>query len=746
MVHTLHSRFTERLQVLTGHWSVLLCGVYLLFFLIHLYFGSDINNPFIHVDEAGYIANARHVFHQSHLKTSYYPGYSLLISPAFFFSNNLDTAYKIIQVINALLTSFVPVLGYWLLRMAFGNRLLRRDSLLIAVLVSLFPAFLLYPSLAISEVSYVPIYLLLITLLFGYRTTVGRWQIAYLFGTALSFAMLWLTHPRALALFPALLAFFGWELLRRRDWRIWRDTGLLLVAVVVLKYALFDVYFSAMRGDSGYVDTGSTIFRVIKVNFFQGSGATLHMVTNLFGQSLYLVLSSLGIAAITVYEYARYFRRRWSERFTDPLFAVMGFIFLGFLGTLFLSAMYMNKENIGLAHFRADHIIYARYNEGVIAPFYLIGLGLFLLGRFVRRKLLISFVLLTPLVALFFWRESQSFHVLPFNIYNALGFYYFRLFGDGFGFATVFWPFLVAATVFWTLTLYSRSVGLVLGMVLFVSLAVYTNHAYLIKGAVGREDERVLTQPLTMYQEISDNRSLLYDRATRNYWHEVNYQIYLPDLQFIRFDSREAAYPQDTDLILSGRWDLAETYAGARLIGLENHYAQGLWLLPGVAQDVFVERGEVLPKDFPTKLPVGAMRSELSLVDYVVNNTDAGASVRLEITHSGGEAFWPNLYGVRRPEYSVRVGTQVYSANSPETLRCSRRAELPQSLYPGMTVRVDVPLDCEDMSWDGRYLTKIGLIQEAVTWFVTTGDQRELVIWEKTGGTIQVLQNDKLRE
>ncbi|HEX5265137.1 MAG TPA: hypothetical protein VFW24_00035, partial [Acidimicrobiales bacterium] len=180
---------------------------------VHVVLARHMRTPIIHADEFGYLMGA-HFMAQGGSPTgaSYYPGYSALLVPLWWISKNALAVYRWALDVNAVLAGFTSVLSYLLAR-----RLAPRSGPLTwggaALVVSAYPALVMYSNLAESENLLVP-GLLGVGLLVLRAVDVPsarRWAVA-----AGASGLLYAVHGRAIAGAAALAITAVWAL---RPWR-----------------------------------------------------------------------------------------------------------------------------------------------------------------------------------------------------------------------------------------------------------------------------------------------------------------------------------------------------------------------------------------------------------------------------------------------------------------------------------------------------------------------------------------------
>lgn len=133
---------------------------YQLFFalgIVLLYFFSNWNiaGPVYQGDEGGYLANASSLSgYWVDAASSYFAGYSFLLVPSFWISDNPRTVYTFVKLINSIMWGVSALLIISILQFVFPD--VNRWKLMGAVAVTLFyPAWITFSGNAFSENAFV---------------------------------------------------------------------------------------------------------------------------------------------------------------------------------------------------------------------------------------------------------------------------------------------------------------------------------------------------------------------------------------------------------------------------------------------------------------------------------------------------------------------------------------------------------------------------------------------------------------
>lgn len=684
---------------------------------LHLLIGWDIQNPTIYADEYGYLTGARRLgLNAPPTGVSYYPGYSLVLVPLFRLIDDPVLVYRSVLILNSILLSSTFVL-VWKLIPYLTDQSRIGTRLGIASLASLYPPYLVYSNVAMSENLFIPLYLLFVLLLFRTlrKRTLPNWAtIGFLA------ALLALVHPRGFAVVAALAFLCGLVVWRFRDQ---------LPGVGVLAATAGAALYGGILL-TGYV-TGSGDSRAVSRVLSQG--LTLETIWNLLleaaGQFFYLTAATYGFFVLGLVVALRGLLRVISNRSVTNRDLGLAFLGLSMLGVLALSSLVLSEFP------SVDHKIYGRYNEGVLAPILVLGLITALGGIHLASlpsRIAVALAGLTLSGAVLAMGRSADELSGRINWLNVLGL-----------FTHLRWLQRVDVPI---LTIVAASVGLVaiigfsrrfvVGFVvlasIFLVVGLDAGHRYFARDAGVRNQQRVVAQTIQRMENTFDieRTCIAYDRSSFSGWYFFNYQYFLFDKQVERFQSTATDSPC-SDLVISGGSGFDLGYPGARLVTLENHAPQGLWVLSGSLQEELKEAGWLLPRSLHEEMPLQAYRSEITLSGAQSRSTPpildvTGATeqpVIAKIRHAGQQSAWPNLAGLMTARGAVRLIVHWY--DSDDIIR-EMRVDMPRVLMPGDEVSVEIPWT---PIWDslepGEYEIVLGLVHEGVVWFQERGDSVE---------------------
>jgi hypothetical protein len=338
--------------------------------VLHAGLTLSMEAPFNLPDEAAYLLNARHLAatvgspaETADLRGNYFyhPGYSLLISPAFWLTRDPRSLYHAALLVNAVLASLTFVVAARIAQDALGVR----DAASIALIAALHPAALLLGCIAVPETA------LAFFLLLSFWGTVqwlrGRGSGWALLAAAAAGFLYWL-HPRGVVVAPAWLLAVALLSVRRRELR---PPLLALVAIVfvvlslgaALNQHLMETSWAGMEA----AHAGGQYLTLLTT----AHGWKLLLLTTL-GQVWYLTAVSFGLAitgALGMVSRAQPVLRR-----RDPVGQAV-LIFAAPLALLTGASALLMAYFIDRGEESGDYLVYGRYNDAYLGLLLLFGLA-----------------------------------------------------------------------------------------------------------------------------------------------------------------------------------------------------------------------------------------------------------------------------------------------------------------------------------------------------------------------------------
>ena len=736
---------------------------------VHLVLSGPMRVPIIQPDELGYLQNARYLARGGlRSQVEYYPGFSVLLIPAWLLSAAPLTVFRSALWIEAGLSGLSAWLVWQLVPRLVGP-VQPGYRALIAGLVCAYPAALLYGDFALSEMAFGAMFVLVV-LVAAWALPDHRIRAWATFG--LTSGLLVLVHPRGLAVVVAAVV-IGLAILG------WRRAG---VGPLLALTAGFVTSLSITVWLVRQVKTPTTQLGAYQPDGVISKSLSIHgataLGTEVFGQLFYLSVATFGLLPLGLILGARsLWRVLWgSDR--QPIVLVQAFAALSFVGVWGLSSLFANLGD------RADKLIYGRYNEGAIAPLLVLALADLLLSTRGKRRiaaacrwLAVGTIAIGVSGLVVMAGDSQAELYGPLNPANILslqpvlartGEHIHIIVLGAIGLAVL----LILSLISWRLPV----VAFVALALIFAASTIDTETGYIIPGSRARAQQDVIAQAIDSIRaaNIGDLSCISYDPAPLGYGDYTYYedQFLSPTQQFATFDTATGT-PLCGTLAIS-RADptvFASHYPGARLITSENFVDQSLWAVPRLGDDTFaaLEVGGWLSPGPSASLPLppdalagGSITvSGKSHVEVVRGQT---SRVVVTIHHGAGGAPWPAVGALHSGsgEYGVRLTVQWYTMSSvpgpvvgegptlargatvgtgsngfpttclslpdaPIGFSCSR-IELPATLLPGQSDRMSIDLTAGAALPPGAYRVEVGLEQEGVGSFSTQLDLQVTVV------------------
>lgn len=282
----------RRGAVRPSRWAALLAAGWLVQVAVRLWLGWDQTAPVANPDETGYLFAARVLAGGPDAdlsgSTFYQPGYSLLLAPAFWLSDDPETGYRLIVLINSLISSALLPLGYLALRRL---ELSRPRAYALATVTALLPGVIFYTQFALTDAVFPVVILGWLLLLHSWLS--GRGGAAHAAGASLLAAYTYSMHSRGLIVLivhAGLLAVVVW-----RRWAPRRQAAVAWGAVVASAGAawLANAWLQPRTYPDGIKPLGNWL--TDRLTSLDGLGWTTALAG---GQIWYLVVSTYGIAGV----------------------------------------------------------------------------------------------------------------------------------------------------------------------------------------------------------------------------------------------------------------------------------------------------------------------------------------------------------------------------------------------------------------------------------------------------------------
>lgn len=341
----------------------------MLVFVLFLGVSWQFYGPAYLSDEIGYLDKAATVAGLIvHAPSSWFGGYPILISPAFFISSDPFIEWRIVLIINALLWAGVAALvrifiGY------IAPKTSLKARLGITALSLSYPSWLTMSGYAFSTTAFVATLMAsLVLLAHGVTTKQSKWFIL----SALAAGFLLWIHPLGVIYiigFSGYCALYAWARRSVRPLIAVATVGLSAFCYLGIIHPWFARQMSAIASDSRYSDTINALVASLTSREFW-----LRFSVLLLSLLMSSLISSYGLVAIAARHALDGFhtiRRQWRSKITEPAVMLPILTVTLFMGALIFNALSTASQ----ATLRTDEWIYGRYTDLYVLPLLVIGIA-----------------------------------------------------------------------------------------------------------------------------------------------------------------------------------------------------------------------------------------------------------------------------------------------------------------------------------------------------------------------------------
>ncbi len=550
--------------------------LYLALVCVHLIMSLFMRGPLILPDELGYLGHARYLAGEGVMPNMegypfYHVGYSFFISPAFWLSSEPQTVYRFVLAINSFLISSVFLLVYYLLKWIFLFD--HKISILSSLVTCLYPPFFLHSNTTWSENAIIPLFIvpsILLYLVIKRRSL----SLGIVFGFSVMF--LYTVHPRALPVLAITFLYLLFlALLKVFPLRIVAASLSSFVIGLVATLVLHD-YLRFLGWGGGGIPSASRVLS----HFTHPSGVS-QFLAGVAGQLWYLTASTYGlflggcfIFGLTIWQ------NRFSIKEITSISAethALLFYILSSAGVFILSVLFLSSSK-----WKAEHLMYGRYNECFVAAFMAVALGAILAGRYDEKwkkkwilAILIGFSGLGFITSLIEVNPIDVSSLIPANVYGLfpiLGTLVYKL-------KISFTSSVLACTLFFLLNILFLTgvfkLRRVLGVISLSSLFLIMGISqYVVLYLPQRLDALILPKVIHSMPRI---KMVSYDVAYGGQREFYRYQYFLPRARLVLFNSSENEFPK-SEYFISSRFSQESSKIGAQVIALEKKGDLALWV------------------------------------------------------------------------------------------------------------------------------------------------------------------------
>ncbi len=337
-------------------------------FFLFVGYNLTVVGPAYLSDEAAYLSKAATVAGSTvHHSTSWFGGYSVLISPAYLLSSNIFVQWHIVMIINALMWVVTTYLLRYVLQQTHPKA--KRLHIELATLGAiLYPAWLSMSGYAFSTSGFVLVLLAVFSALAKSRLKSLPWLCL----AGLAAGYLYWIHPFAIlfvGLFVVLLLALAWSQ-KRKELLV---VPLISAGMAVLYTIAVQPWFvERMKSSLGSDDHYSRGVHYV-ISAFSSPSVWGSIALELLGLLFTLIIATFGFAvfaAVPVWQRLVKDRRKCRTLLQDTSFVLQLLAVLSVVLILGFVAVLWGTNG----HRRIDHWIYERYTDMYILPLLAMGL------------------------------------------------------------------------------------------------------------------------------------------------------------------------------------------------------------------------------------------------------------------------------------------------------------------------------------------------------------------------------------
>lgn len=242
MVNTSSGQFLNR--ILNNYAFYIISASFLIFVIIKIRLATNFSGPFIFPDETVYNSVAQNIVHGKLYGKfgAFSPGYPILMSLAYYVSDNSVIIYHMMLVISAIVSSTIIFPSYFILDKYCSKMV----SILGAIAVSTSVSLNFFSSTLMTEVLFTPLFLFSIWfVLKSYETKDKKWALL----ASLSVVYLYITRPTGLAMLIAfVLTFIFYIIVNLKNERalvLIKNKKIIIISFVIFlsTWLMYSTYF-----------------------------------------------------------------------------------------------------------------------------------------------------------------------------------------------------------------------------------------------------------------------------------------------------------------------------------------------------------------------------------------------------------------------------------------------------------------------------------------------------------------------
>lgn len=520
------------------------------------------SGPIIHADEGGYLLNAAAIagkFRTSVIWGSYYSGYSLFLTPAWWLLSDPRYIYHACLIINALLLATLPAALYWLLS-ALAPQSPPRTRLLASLAGAWQAPVLAMSQLTFSENALVPVYAWSLALL-AHAALGRKTSLAAIAGGVSGY--LFVIHPRGALLAGPAMAVMVVHALRNRFSIKWISALVVCGAAAAMLH--WPLEWLAGKHGAAY---GANYDPTRLSHDLLASFSWSRLGVDLLGVAAYTLVSSAAFVALGMLAYRTVAVR---NRVANALVRGMAFALLACMA---ITAIFFMDGN------RIDYVIYGRYVVPAMIPLIACGALTILARSRGAEWLAVGGTILLIVVLGWLFEHLPLPPRTPWMPENVIGLYPPLKWAKGVHWTVVGAYFLAFCCVIEIARLCSANTAIACFILVNLVIAGAFIALQLQPQSLRRDRERALVRAVAETESIHNRPLCVVLSPSVDHWHLVDYRFWLyrnvPESTTPRINCIQAEIAPITSGPPGKSWELA---------GETQRHSMGLFvnLSPGTA-------------------------------------------------------------------------------------------------------------------------------------------------------------------
>lgn len=387
-------------------------GFFLIVFAALIYI-DKLNGPIIQPDELGYWSHVANILGLSWKNSThgwYSYGYSLLLIPVFWISQNMYFMYKLAIIENVILLILNYILGIKII-FELDDKIKNSVAIGISIISSCYSAYFFQCHIAWSEMFCYSFFMLTLYMCLKFLKTKNLLD-TFLFSFCIGF--IYIIHNRTIAIFIASLLLFLLMLINRSI-KIKHFIIFIFVfgGIFILNYFI-KIELSQIMWNIPNAFTNNSFFsEAHKLNLFCSFSGLFTLLNSFLGKFWYLQISTLGFVLFGLIYILKKIYINIKERNMDNSFFFYVFLLLSVLGTLAINSIVMSDIQLsGKNRILIEPVFYGRYSDMITGI--LIICGLLYLNYNLKKENFYKYIgillLVTVFISIFTFMNIRNYY------------------------------------------------------------------------------------------------------------------------------------------------------------------------------------------------------------------------------------------------------------------------------------------------------------------------------------------------